>query len=64
MTEIYRYLYDSIRNGVPFPVKPEEAFAVVRATAEIKRQNPGISTQLEISRSTTRPFRPRKTILI
>ena len=40
MTEIYRYLYDAIRNGVPFPVKPEEAFAVVRATAEIKRQNP------------------------
>ena len=45
MTDIYKYLYDAIRDGVPFPVKPEEAFAVIRTTAEIKRQNPQFPVQ-------------------
>ena len=48
MTEIYRYLYDAIRDGVPFPVKPEEAFAVIKATAEIKKQNPQFTVQPDL----------------
>ena len=48
MTEIYRYLYDAIRDGIPFPVKPEEAFAVIKVTAEIKKQNPQFTVQPDL----------------
>ena len=36
----YKAVYDSMRNGVPFPVKAEEALEVIRITEEIRRQNP------------------------
>ena len=48
MTEIYKYLYAAVREGVPFPVKPEEAFAVIKATAEIKKQNPQFRVQKDL----------------
>ena len=48
MTEIYKYLYAAIREGVPFPVKPEEAFAVIKTTAEIKTQNPQFRIQEDL----------------
>ena len=48
MTEIYKYLYAAIREGVPFPVKPEEAFAVIKTTAEIKKQNPQFRIQEDL----------------
>ena len=37
---IYKHIYKHIREGVPFPVKFEEAIQVVRVTNQIKRQNP------------------------
>ena len=37
---IYHHIYLALREGIPFPVKAEEAFAVVRATEKIKLQNP------------------------
>ena len=38
--DIYHYLYQSIREGKPYPIKPEEAFEVVKTTCLIKEQNP------------------------
>ena len=38
--DIYHKLYETIREGKPFRVKPEEAFEVVRVSALIKEQNP------------------------
>ena len=40
MNDIYGHIYNTIRKGIPFPVKPEEAFEVVRWTDKIKKQNP------------------------
>ena len=40
MNDIYAHIYNTIVKGVPFPIKPEEAFEVVRWTHEIKKQNP------------------------
>ena len=40
INDIYKHLYLAIREGVPFPVKLEEAIEVVRVTNEVKRQNP------------------------
>ncbi len=37
---IYAAVFDTIRKGKPFPVKPEEAFEVVRWADRIKKQNP------------------------
>ena len=48
MTDNYKYLYAAIREGNPYPVKPEEAFAVIRATAEIKRQNPQFKSETDL----------------
>ena len=41
--DIYKHLYKAIREGVPFPVKLEEAVQVVRVTNEVKRQNPAFA---------------------
>ena len=40
MTDIYHALFQSIRGKKPYPIKPEEAFEVVRTTLLIKKQNP------------------------
>ncbi len=40
MTDIYKYLYEAVRLGKPFPVKPEEALQVVRVTSMIRKQHP------------------------
>ena len=32
--------YQAIREGKPYPIKPEEAFEVVRVTEMVKKQNP------------------------
>ena len=40
MNDIYGHIYNTIRKGIAFPVKPEEAFEVVRWTEQIKKQNP------------------------
>ena len=40
MDDIYRYLYDAIRDGVPFPVKNEEGFQVVAVTLDIRKKHP------------------------
>lgn len=37
---IYHQLYLTLREGMPFPIRNEEAFAVVKATEKIKRMNP------------------------
>ena len=37
---IYQLLYQSIREGKPYPILPEEAFEVVRVAAMVKQQNP------------------------
>ena len=39
--DIYRYLYAAIRDGVPFPVKMEEALEVVRVTEMIRQRAAG-----------------------
>lgn len=38
--QIYLHLYRAIRENIPFPVKSEEAYEVVRVTEIIKQQNP------------------------
>jgi len=38
--DIYHCLYQTIREGKPYPIKPEEAFEVVKTTCMIKQQNP------------------------
>ncbi|QYY35646.1 Gfo/Idh/MocA family oxidoreductase [Ruficoccus sp. ZRK36] len=38
--EIARHLHNTLRNGVPFPVKNEDALEVVRLTEIVKQQNP------------------------
>ncbi len=40
MGDIYHVLYQTIREGKPYPILPEEAFQVVRVTEEVKKQNP------------------------
>lgn len=40
VNDIYHHLYLALREGVPFPVKPEEALEVARTIEKIKRQNP------------------------
>ena len=40
VTDIYHVLYQTIREGKPYPIKPEEAFQVVRVTEAVKKQNP------------------------
>ena len=40
LTDIYHVLYQAIREGKPYPIKPEEAFEVVRVTEMVKKQNP------------------------
>ena len=51
MSDNYKYLYAAIREGVPYPVMPEEAFAVIRATAEIKKQNPQFKAETDLFNS-------------
>jgi hypothetical protein len=43
VTDIYKHLYATIREGVEFPVKLEEAIEVVRVTNAVKRQNPAFA---------------------
>ena len=38
--ELVNHFYEAVRNGVPFPIRNEDALEVVRLTEEIKRQNP------------------------
>lgn len=38
--DIYHVLYQTIREGKPYPIKLEEGFEVVRVTEMVKRQNP------------------------
>ena len=40
LTDIYHVLYQTIREGKPYPIKAEEAFEVVRVTEAVKKQNP------------------------
>ena len=40
LTDIYHVLYQTVREGKPYPIKPEEAFEVVRVTEAVKKQNP------------------------
>ena len=47
MTEIYKSLYAAIREGVPFPIKPQEALDVVRTTEKIKLQNPAFKVKAD-----------------
>ncbi|MBC2595868.1 Gfo/Idh/MocA family oxidoreductase [Ruficoccus amylovorans] len=37
--ELVRHLYNALREGVPFPVKNEDALEVVRLTEVVKKQN-------------------------
>ena len=46
ITDIYKRIYDTIRNGVPFPVKAEEAFENVRLTEIVRKQNPAFKKKL------------------
>lgn len=40
LDDIYHVLYLAIRDGKPYPIKPEEAFEVVRVAETVKKQNP------------------------
>ncbi len=40
VTDIYHILYQSIREGAPYPIKAEEAYEVVKVTETVKKQNP------------------------
>ena len=40
MNSIYSYLHDSLRNGKPFPIKLEEALAVIEICDRVKSQSP------------------------
>lgn len=46
--DIYHHLYMAIREGVPFPVKLEEAFDVVRWTERVKLQNPDFPVKKDV----------------
>lgn len=47
VNDIYHHLYLAIREGVPFPIKTEEALDVVRTTEKIKRQNPAFRQKMD-----------------
>jgi predicted dehydrogenase len=38
--ELARHLFESIRNGIPFPIKNADGLEVVRITEIVKKQNP------------------------
>jgi scyllo-inositol 2-dehydrogenase (NADP+) len=38
--ELARHLFETLRNGVPFPIKNADALEVVRITQLVKKQNP------------------------
>ena len=39
LDHIWQYVYDTVREGKEYPIKSEEALAVMRVITEIKRQN-------------------------
>lgn len=47
VNDIYHHLYLALREGVPFPIKPEEALEVVRTTEKIKLQNPAFKLKAD-----------------
>ena len=47
VNDIYHHLYLALREGVPFPIKPEEALEVVRTTEKIKLQNPAFKVKAD-----------------
>ncbi len=40
MNLFYQHIWNALRKDIPFPVKNEEAFAVVKVIETIKKQNP------------------------
>jgi hypothetical protein len=38
--KLIRHMYDTIRNGVPFPIQNYDAFETVRIMQTVKAQNP------------------------
>jgi len=38
--EIARHLHNTLRNGIPFPVRSSDALEVARVTEIVKQQNP------------------------
>ena len=40
MGDIYARVYKAIREGVPYPVRLEEALAVIRTTARLRAMTP------------------------
>ena len=45
--EIYHILYQTIREGKPYPIKLEEGFEVVRVTEMVKKQNPAFKIKAD-----------------
>lgn len=45
--DIYHHVYLAIRENIPCRVKPEEAFAVVKATEQIKLMNPAFPQKFD-----------------
>ena len=39
LDHIWQYVYDTVREGKEYPIKSDEALAVMRVITEIKRQN-------------------------
>ena len=48
VSDIYHALYQTIREGKPFPVKPEEALDVLRVILEVKKQNPAYPVTADV----------------
>ena len=40
VNSFYGVLYDTMRNGKPFPITAKQAVEVIRITEEIRKQNP------------------------
>ena len=47
VNDIYHHVYLALREGVPFPIKAQEALDVVRTTEKIKLQNPAFKVKAD-----------------
>lgn len=47
VNDIYHHVYLALREGVPFPIKTQEALDVVRTTEKIKLQNPAFKVKAD-----------------
>ncbi len=48
VSDLYHHLYLAIRENVPFPIRTEEAFEVVRVTELVKKQNPAFPLMKDV----------------